>query len=171
MIGVRLTGQWKEAVNGFSAYARNLEKAAQRAVGKEAHYFASEIRDGIRTQRSAKEARPPWPPLADSTIAAKGSSAMLINIGTMMNSIIAEKVAKWRWLVGVKRGAKTKDGRNLVNIAAVHEFGGGTRSSRSGGTTVSIPRRQVIAPVVTRLARDLEARLWERFEKEIMRHL
>lgn len=171
MIGVRLTGQWREAVSGFASYARNLEAAAQRAVGKEAHHFASEIRDGIRTQRSAREARPPWPPLADSTIAAKGSSKMLIDTGTMMRAIIAEKVAKWRWLVGVKRGAKTKDGRDLVNVAAVHEFGGGARSSRSGGTVVTVPARQFIAPVVTRLARDLEARLWERFDKEIARHL
>ena len=172
MITMQLTGPWNEAVKDFDSFARNLEAAAQRAVGKEAIFWAKEVRDGIRTQKSAREARPPWPPLADSTLAAKKpKSKMLIDTGTLLRSIIGEKVANWRWLVGVKRGARTKTGEDLVNVAAVHEFGAGAKSTRSGGTRISIPARPFIQPVFNRLSKSVEGRLWERLDKEISKHL
>lgn len=166
MITMQLTGPWNEAVKDFESFARNLEAAAQRAVGKEAIFWAKEVRDGIRTQKSARQARPPWPPLADSTLAAKKpKTKMLIDTGTLLRNIIGEKVADWRWLVGVKRGARTKTGEDLVNLAAVHEFG----AYKDGVLTV--PARKFIQPVFDRLSKSVESRLWERLDKEISKHL
>lgn len=169
MIKTFLQGPWKEAIKDFTSFAKNLEKAAQIAIAQEAHSWAKEIRDGIRTQKSAKEARPPWPPLADSTLEKKKpKSKMLIETGTLMRSIVAEQVAKWRWLVGVRRGARSRDGHNLVNIAAVHEFGA---TRRTGGGVSLIPPRPFISPVYRRLSKNIENRLWERLGKEMEKHL
>jgi phage gpG-like protein len=157
-------------IKDFDSFAKKLESAAKAAIAKEAHEWAKEMRDGIRTQRSAREARPPWPPLAESTVARKGSTKMLIDTGTLMRAIVAERVSNMKWLVGVKRGARTRDGQKLVNIAAVHEFGSSGRS-KGGGVAVRIPKRQFIAPVLRRMSRGVEKRLWERFQKEIEKHL
>ena len=169
MIKTFLEGPWHKAAKDFDSFAKNLEKAAQKAIAQEAHAWAKEIRDGIRTQKSAKEARPPWPPLAESTLRKKKpKSKMLIDTGMLMRNIVAEQVARWRWLVGVRRGARTRNGENMVNIAAVHEFGA---TRRTGSGVSLIPPRPFIGPVFNRLSKNIEKRLWERLDKEMEKHL
>lgn len=170
MIKMFLKGPWAAAASDFASFAKKLESAATAAMTKEAHEWAKEMRDGIRTQSSARRARPPWPPLASSTIARKGSSKMLIDTGTLVRAIVAEKVSRMRWHVGVRRGARTRDGQNLVNIAAVHELGSSGRS-KGGGVTITIPKRQFIAPVARKMARGLEKRLWKRLDDELSKHM
>ena len=172
MIKMNLTGPWDDVVLDLNSLGRNLEDAAQMALGKEALFWAMKVRTGIRTQRSAREARPPWPPLAASTLAAKKpKTKMLIDTGTLLRNIIGEKVADWRWLVGVKRGVRTRTGEDLVNIAAVHEFGAGAKSTRSGGARISIPARPFIQPVFDRLSKRVKERLATRLRKELSKHM
>jgi len=94
---------------------------------------------------------------------------MLIDTGTMLRSIGAEKVSDWRWLVGVKRGAKSADGEDLVNIAAVHELG--AIVSGRGGTTFIVPPRPFIQPVFDELSKDVDDRVMKRFAEEIAKSL
>jgi phage gpG-like protein len=169
-VNIKLTGQWKEAVRDTMELARIYESAAQKAINKEALLWAKEVRDGIRTQRSAAEAN--WPPLADSTLAAKApKSKMLIDTGSLVRSIRSEKVAKWKWLVGVKRGSvgRTEAGAvNLVNIAAVHEFG--TTTAGRGRATV-IPARPFIKPVRERMSKGIEKRVWDNIKVELRKRV
>lgn len=170
MIGARMKGPWSAAVHDFAAFARRLEQVASEAIAEEAHEWAKEIRDGIRTQKSAREAQPPWEPLAPTTVKAKGSTKSLIDTGTLMRSIKAEKVGRGKWHVGVKRGARTRDGKDLANIAHVHEFGA-VRRSKTGGVSILIPKRQFIAPILRKKSKGLDQRLWKKIDKKMSRYL
>ena len=57
------------------------------------------------------------------TVAKKGSSKPLINDGDLVGSITHEDVGLNVVWVGVKKGSRSKDGGDLVDIAWVHEFG------------------------------------------------
>ena len=169
MIKAHLKGPWADAVHDFSAFAKRLERVTTQAISQEAHEWAKEIRQGIRRQSSASEAQPPWAPLAESTKAAKGSTKILIDTGTLVRSIKAEKVGRGKWHVGVKRGARTRDGKDLVNIAHVHEFGS-VRQTKTG-VVVEIPKRQFIAPVLRKKSKNIDKRLWEKIDEKMSKYL
>jgi phage gpG-like protein len=167
-----LYGEWQATLHDLRAYARNLERASQAAITKEAHHWANEVRSGIRKQTTATLARPPWPSLKPSTVERKGSSKALIDTGTLLRSIKAERVSRWRWHIGVRRGAKSKNGKSVVNIAAVHEFGTtiGVVSER-GPVKIVIPARPFLRPIHRVMSKELERRLMGRLAEEMGRHL
>ena len=57
------------------------------------------------------------------TVAGKGSSKPLVNDGDLVGSITHEDVSLNTVWVGVKKGARSKSGSDIVAIAWVHEFG------------------------------------------------
>lgn len=174
MIVAQKVGDWKAAVHDFRTYAKKFKAVSKRAIMQEAHLWANRIKSGIRTQRSAGKAKPPWMPLLPATIERKGGSTkMLIDTGTMLRSIGAEEVKEWTtYFIGVKRGAKSADGEDLVNIAAVHEFGYSFKSGRSGGELIVVPKRSFIEPIFEEFAKvDIEDRILKRYTKLMQRFL
>lgn len=102
-----------------------LKNSIQRTMAKQALLLARSIRRGIRTQAPAGQ---PFLPLAESTILMKGSSKALIDTGDLIASITSKNLVLARRsiarFVGVHRTALgKKEGRNLANIAEIHEFG------------------------------------------------
>ena len=170
MIGMQLSGQWEQAVRDMEALAKVYDRAAQKAVGKEAHLWAKEVRQGIVTQSSASEAN--WRNLQPSTLRQKApKTKMLIDTGALVRSIRAERITKWKWLIGVKRGSRGKGEKgtvNLVNIAAVHELG---TTTAGRGNTVVIPARPFIKPVHDKMAKGLERRVWDNIETEVRKYV
>lgn len=61
--------------------------------------------------------------LREFTIARKGSSKPLIDNGDLVGSISYRLSGADSVFIGVKRGSKNKDGTDIADIAAVHEFG------------------------------------------------
>ncbi len=57
------------------------------------------------------------------TVSQKGSSKPLINNGDLVGSITHEEVGLNTVWVGVKKGSRSKNGGDIVDIAWVHEFG------------------------------------------------
>lgn len=103
---------------------RIIKNSMELALTKEATALVRAMRAGIRRQAPAGQA---FKPLAASTIAMKGSSKALIDKGDLIASIATRNLALARRsiarFVGVHRTALGKDGRNLANIAEIHEFG------------------------------------------------
>ncbi len=123
-----LYGDWDKALNRLryinARMASNLDKATKRN--------ALAVRDAM-IQKFVTGDRS-WPPLADATIARKGSSKPLIEHGDLMGSINVKPLPHGEFFVGVPRAARSKDGAELVNIGACHEFG-----------TDVIPQRSFVA--------------------------
>lgn len=90
-----------------------------------------------------------WEDLSKAYIAYKKrkglSSKTLISSSSMWQSITSVAVYP-KVYVGIKRGAKNKDGEDLVNIGAVMEFGSKKRD---------IPARPFVRPVANELIEDV----------------
>jgi len=87
----------------------------------------------------------------------------------LLRSIGPEKISDWSWFSGVKRGSKTADGEDLVNIAAVHEYGYSIKSGRSGGEVIVMPKRSFVEPVYDELSKDIKARVFDRYAKDVQK--
>ncbi len=132
MAGVKigLTGDWRRASRTLRVAPVRIRIALDRAVLQEAQYFRTKVVEGFREQAPGGKA---FKPLAETTLAMRrfkgfGGTKALIVRGDLRNSI---KVVKKQTplgaeaFVGVHRTAKGKAGQDLVNVAAVHEFGSG----------------------------------------------
>lgn len=101
----------------------------------DAHLLEATTKNAIEAQRSIvlgiRQQWPDWQPLAPSTVKArlrKGHKSpagikMLMDTGQLLNAITYHVYDGLRAAVGVVKGAKRKDGGDLVNVAAVHEYG------------------------------------------------
>lgn len=100
--------------------ARRIPGAIKKVQAKLAMHVMRQIREGVRSgfPRGGEK----FAPNAASTIAQKRSSKPLINHGDLLRSINATQEGGV-WFVGVHRNAKAKDGRDMWNIAEIHEFG------------------------------------------------
>jgi len=115
-----------------------IVSAMDRAVARQALALKREIQTGLRNQApGGKQIRPLSPmtlalrrmPDAGSKGAStgrlrRGSSKALIDSGTMIQSVNVDEVRKGVYFVGINRTARTEDGRELADIAEIHEFGG-----------------------------------------------
>jgi len=118
-VAVKLTGQWRKA-SRILRKGRRLRGVIDRALLQEAHWFRKQVVQGIRKQAPGGRQ---FTPLKPATIAAKGSSKALIDQNTLLRSIQVKKAGRKGVFVGVLRTATSKDGKKMVDIAAVHEFG------------------------------------------------
>jgi len=121
---VQLTGDWSKA-KGILGDSTSLKAAINYAVMQEAQQVRRQIVKGITSQAPGGKQ---FAPLAATTLALrkakgfKGSKALLVT-GGLRNSVTVKQTATGRVFVGVLRNARGKDGKSLVNIAQVHEFG------------------------------------------------
>ena len=155
-----LKGDWKKLERDLKRFPNLLGDNIKLATEKN----AISARDAVK--KLIRHGLPEWPPLKPATIARKGSSRPLIDHGDLMNSVIARKILKNSFFIGVPRNARRKSTRNvelagrggvmrqsqssLFNIARVHEF---------GAPNAGIPARPFIVPAFdARLLRKLMAR-------------
>ncbi len=121
---VRKVGDWRLARRLLSTAPQRVERAANKAVMQEAQFFRAKIVEGLREQAPGGQ---PLQAPAPTTLAirrfrgSRGTKALIVR-GDLRNSITVVKEARGAF-VGVLRTAKGADGRSLVNVATVHEFG------------------------------------------------
>lgn len=114
----------QDAVTGtMEAWRKRTPPAIRRVLLQEGQALVREIKLGIRGQAPGGKA---FKPLAVSTKKRKKSSKALIDKGDLLGSVNVTPLplsAEVAVFVGVNRGRRSKDGRDLVNIAEIHEFG------------------------------------------------
>jgi len=127
-MGVSLTGDWGLARRLLAAGPQRLQSGINAALRQEAHALRREVVQGLTQQAPGGT---PIRPLAPATIAARqltgfNGTKALIERGDMRNSV-SVIVEGDEAFVGIARTARAKDGRALVDIAELHEFGGAPR--------------------------------------------
>jgi len=117
MAGVQLTGQWEQFLRALDprAFEQRLRMEIRRATQRNALLVQREIRNRIREGKFAANS-----PL---TLAIKApKSKPLVVTGALFQSIAYELASDYVAFVGLKFGAKGKDGQDLVNVGvALHE--------------------------------------------------
>ena len=125
-MSVTKTGDWALARRLLTAAPVKLKAAVGMAVRQEAQLLRREIVQGITKQAPGGE---PFKPLSPLTLAARkmkgrgGTKALMVR-GDLRNAIAAI-VEGDEAFVGVPRKARGKDGKAMVDVAQVQEFGAG----------------------------------------------
>ncbi len=126
---MKLVGDWKKALTITQGMSGRFRKAARQAILKEAHFLRGEMVKGITSGAPGGQ---PFKELSALTLALRreagfGGTKPLIRSGNLRRSPsvveIGGTLAGGRVFVGVHRSAKTKDGKSLVKLAEIHEFG------------------------------------------------
>jgi hypothetical protein len=105
----------------ISRWQAMIPKLARDGLRIQAHRLRTLIVKGIRNQAPGGQA---FKPLADTTKEMKGSSKALIHRGDLIRSVGVDDVELGTaFFVGVNRAARGRDGKELANIAEIHEFG------------------------------------------------
>jgi len=124
MSGVRKTGDWALAKRLLASGPAKLKAATGMALRQEAQGLRKEIVQGITKQTpGGKGIKPP----SELTLAARrmrgfGGTKSLMVRGDLRNAI-AVIVRGDEAFVGVPRKARGKDGKSMVDVAQVQEFG------------------------------------------------
>ncbi|MCP4568956.1 MAG: hypothetical protein GY841_15380 [FCB group bacterium] len=171
------------SIQEYRLMVGSINRAVSTVLAHEAFRLSNGIKTGLIEQRpGGKQIRP----LKRSTILLRGirtgggkpGTKALIHSGAMVNSVTAKRRNRFHYTAGVHRNARSKDGKSLSNIAAIHE--GGTKTYT---VTVTEKMRRfsfvlmkfgiLRAPwrIGQQLKRKIEARPWlgpahEEWEKE-----
>lgn len=129
----KLIGDWKKLDRRLEGMPGHIDRVVAVLLRRIAQIIVKAAKMGIINTREG------WAPLKKATIKKKGSSKPLFDHGDLMRSIQATSVGKDTMFVGVHRNERKSDGTELVDIAAVHEYG-----YPQGG----IPARPFIAPTI-----------------------
>jgi hypothetical protein len=113
-----LTGDWDKLIHVLGN--NPVKKAVNLARNQIGIVGASMVKKGIQSGAPGGKA---FEPLRAYTVWMKGSSKPLIDQADLLGSITHELNGSSGVWIGVRRGARTKDGKDIVNIAAVHEYG------------------------------------------------
>lgn len=134
-----------------------MAAALQAATVKNALLLVREIQRGIKRQAPGGV---PFAKLAESTIDRKGSSKALIDTGFLVNAI-TQKIMADKAFVGLLRGTVNPQGKDMVNIGAVMEYG--ATIQHPNGATIIIPARPFLHPVM----REYRDEILENYRKAI----
>lgn len=126
MTAVRKSGDWAMARRLLAGGPLKLKAAVGTALRQEAQLLRKEIVQGITRQAPGGESlNPPSPlTLAARQMKGRGGTKALMVSGDLRNGIAAI-VKGDEAFVGVPRKARGKDGKSLVDVAQVQEFGAG----------------------------------------------
>lgn len=142
-MGVERFGDWGKARELLThGTGQRIALAVRKATIKNAMLLVREIKRGIRDQAPGGQQ---FTPLAQITIARKGSSKALIDTGFLVNSI-TQKIMADQAFVGLLRETVNKDGESMVNIGAVMEFG--ATINHPSGAVIVIPPRPFLHPTM-----------------------
>lgn len=191
---VRKTGDWAMARRMLASAPLKLKKAAEAALRQEAHELRKEIVQGLTRQAPGGQAIKPLSPL---TLAARrragfrGTKA-LIRRGDLRGAI-AVVMRGSKAFIGVPRKARGKDGKPVIDVAELNEFGsdpivipmtprmrrylfalmrdaGVERKvgARKGVVVTSIPARPFLRPAFRRFKKGAQKRFLERLSKRLV---
>ena len=185
---VRKTGDWALARRLLTGAPVKLKVAVGMAIRQEAQLLRKEIVQGITKQApGGKSLQPPSPlTLAARKMKGRGGTKALMVRGDLRNAIAAI-VEGDEAFVGVPRKARGKDGKSVVDVAQVQEFGAGpivipmtpamrrflfallrrAGEERSGGTgrgvvVVQVPARPFLRPAFEQFAKGAQKRFLAR---------
>jgi len=107
-----------------------FNKAVTTMLSREAWMLANNIKGGLIAQRpGGKKIRP----ISRTTILLRGirtgggsSTKALIDTAAMVNAVKPKRENMYHYTVGVHRTARSKKGKKLADLAAIHE--GGTKT-------------------------------------------
>jgi len=187
------TGDWARARRLLTGAPERLRAATSTALRQEAHALRNEIVQGLTKQAPGGEAIKPPSPL---TLAARqfkgfdGTKSLLVR-GDLRNSI-SVIVDGDEVFIGILRSARSKDGKSLVDLAKLHEFGGSpvvipmtpkmrrflfallrkagkepTGGSGRGVIVVQVPARPFLRPAFDKFRQGASHRFLERVAKEL----
>ncbi len=188
-MSVQKTGDWALARRLLTGAPVKLKAAVGKAVRQEAELLRKEIVQGITKQAPGGQAfKPPSPlTLAARKLKGRGGTKALLVRGDLRNAIAAI-VQGDEAFVGVPRKARGQDGKALVDVAQVQEFGAGPivipmtpamrrflfrllreagqerRSSGSGRgvVVVTIPARPFLRPAFEQFKKGVDKRFLRR---------
>jgi len=122
---VRKIGPWREARALLGAAPMRFKAVTERAVRQEAQLLRKAIVQGITRQAPGGDAFTPLAPLTLATRRLTGfrGTKALIRHADLRNSVVVKHLPGATAFVGVPRTATGSDGKELVKIAEVHEFG------------------------------------------------
>jgi len=117
-------GDWDKVRKILSSGSKMIADASKKSLLQEGHYLRGRMVTGIRDQAPGGKRFKPLSPL---TLAARrlkgfrGTKALMVR-GDLRNSIAVHSrgIAVF---VGILRTARTVDGKDLINVAEVHEWG------------------------------------------------
>ena len=192
-MAVLRTGDWARARRLLTSVPERLRAATSTALRQEAHALRNEIVQGLTKQAPGGEAIRPLSPL---TLAArelkgfKGTKALLVR-GDLRNSI-SVIIDGDEAFIGILRSARSKDGKSLVDLVKLHEFGGPpvvipmtpkmrrflfvllkkagkepTGGSGRGIIVVQVPARPFLRPAFDKFREGASRRFLERVAKEL----
>ncbi len=173
MASVTKIGDWRIARQLLRIGPAKLNLAIDKAVLQEAHFFRKKIVSGITHQNPGGKKFKKLSPNTTQTRKAAGFKGRkaLIRTGELRNSIVVVSKGSSAF-VGIPRTARSKDGRSLVSLGELHEFGskpivirmtramqaflaiylkgggGGGNASGTGVVIVQIPARPFFRPVM-----------------------
>ena len=183
-MSVRKTGDWALARRLLTGAPVKLKAAVGTAVRQEAQLLRKEIVQGITKQApGGKALKPPsLLTLAARKMKGRGGTKALMVRGDLRNAIAAI-VKGDQAFVGVPRKARGKDGKSVVDVARVQEFGAGpivipmtpamrrflfallrrAGSERSGGSgrgvvVVQVPARPFLRPAFKQFEKGAQKR-------------
>jgi hypothetical protein len=193
-MNVRRVGSWALAARVLQRTARNLERSIGAALSEEAQALKTEITRGLTTQSPGGQslARPSPITLAGRKLEGVGGQRALLATLELRRSISAI-VRGLGAFVGVPKDARGSDGRSLVRVGEVQEFGhqafvirltpamrrflgvlrrrvrGSAPSGRSssGVIVVRIPARPFLRPAFARFARGSQVRFLRRLQRRL----
>jgi hypothetical protein len=111
-----------------------LKKTISQQVGQSAQSLRRKMMTGLRNQKPGGKPILPISPMtmllrkfkageSAYAVPTKSSTKALIVDGDLLRSINVRKLHDFKFTVGVHRGTATKNGKDIVNLAALHEGG------------------------------------------------
>ncbi len=140
------TGDWAALDKMFAGVGDRFKKNIEAATKKNGVLIKTAV------IQCFEEQGPNWAALSPAYAkrkAAMGNEQILITTGQLMGSISTSYPSYDQGFVGIQRGVMHKDTKGyaeMVNIAAVHEFGSPTRN---------IPARPFFAPAEKKTSDDV----------------
>lgn len=133
-MGCQKTGDWAKVEKLFAGIGERFKANVEAATKKNGVLLKTTIIQAFEQQGPGWQAHSPAYAKRKKRM---GKEQILITTGQLMGSISTHYPAFNEGFVGVKKGTASKGGQDIVNIAAVHEFGSPKRK---------IPARPFIAP-------------------------
>jgi len=185
---VQKTGDWALARRILSGAPAKMKVAVNLALRQEAELLRKEIVQGITKQAPGGESFKPLSPLtlAARKMAGFGGTKALMVRGDLRNAISAI-VKGDEAFVGIPRKAKDKQGKPVIDVAKVHEFGAGpfvvpmtpamrrylfalyakagkarSKGSGKGVVVIRIPARPFLRPAFKAFSKDVQKRFLRR---------
>lgn len=106
----------------------SVSRGVSAVLAHEAFRLSNEMKNGLISQRPGGK---PIRPLSRMTILLRGfrikrgptHTKALIDSASMVNAVEARRRSNFHYTAGVHRNVRSQDGKNLVDIAKVHEYG------------------------------------------------